>query len=159
MLIVEVTLRHATHRECVVQDMQQIQIIRLATLLLFVATSAAAQNNSLNLQMPSAPHNYQSDKFRAKGLDCSNAIGGATNFEVGVIGVIDGVGASFGVNQSRNVGVYARIVIPLDKPKERINCNTLYQLELIQKRLEVQKLKHELRRLQALQNNAKFEKQ
>jgi hypothetical protein len=159
MLIVEVTLRHATHRECVVQDMQQIQIIRLATLLLFVATTAAAQNNSLNLQMPSAPHNYQSDKFRAKGLDCSNAIGGATNFEVGVIGVIDGVGASFGVNQSRNVGVYARIVIPLDKPKERINCNTLYQLELIRKRLEVQKLKHELRRLQALQNNAKFEKQ
>ena len=159
MLIVEVTLRHATHRECVVQDMQQIQIIRLATLLLFVATTAAAQNNSLNLQMPSAPHNYQSDKFRAKGLDCSNAIGGATNFEVGVIGVIDGVGASFGVNQSRNVGVYARIVIPLDKPKERVNCNTLYQLELIRKRLEVQKLKHELRRLQALQNNAKFEKQ
>jgi hypothetical protein len=159
MLIVEVTLRHATHRECVVQDMQQIQIIRLATLLLFVATTAAAQNNSLNLQMPSAPHNYQSDKFRAKGLDCSNAIGGATNFEVGVIGVIDGVGASFGVNQSRNVGVYARIVIPLDKPKERINCNTLYQLELIRKRLEVQKLKHELRRLQDLQNNAKFEKQ
>jgi hypothetical protein len=139
--------------------MQQIQIIRLATLLLFVATTAAAQNNSLNLQMPSAPHNYQSDKFRAKGLDCSNAIGGATNFEVGVIGVIDGVGASFGVNQSRNVGVYARIVIPLDKPKERINCNTLYQLELIRKRLEVQKLKHELRRLQDLQNNAKFEKQ
>ena len=139
--------------------MQQIQIIRVATLLLFVATTAAAQNNSLNLQMPSAPHNYQSDKFRAKGLDCSNAIGGATNFEMGVIGVIDGVGASFGVDHSRNVGVYARIVIPLDKPKERINCNTLYQLELIQKRLEVQKLKNDLRRLQALQNNAKFEKQ
>ena len=105
-------------------------MIRLATLLLFVATSAAAQNSSLNLQMPSAPHNYQSDKFRAKDL-----------------------------NPLRNVGIYARIVIPLDKPRQRINCNTLYQLELIQKRLEVQKLKHELRRLQALQNNAKFEKQ
>jgi|TARA_R110002051_G_scaffold158850_1_gene230210 hypothetical protein len=139
--------------------MQPVQMIRLATLLLFVATTAAAQNNSLNLQMPSAPHNYQSDKFRAKDLDCSNAIGGATNFEMGVIGVIDGVGASLGGNPSRNVGVYARIVIPLDKPKERVNCNTLYQLELIRKRLEVQKLKHELRRLQALQNNAKFEKQ
>tara|TARA_R110000765_G_scaffold77574_5_gene152449 strand:+ start:531 stop:938 length:408 start_codon:yes stop_codon:yes gene_type:complete len=135
-------------------------MIRLATLLLFVATTAAAQNNSLNLQMPSAPHNYQSDKFRAKGLDCSNAIGGATNFEMGVIGVIDGVGASsFSANKSRNVGVYARIVIPLDKPRERINCNTLYQLELVQKRLEVRKLENELRRLQALQNNAKFEKQ
>ena len=134
-------------------------MIRLATLLIFIATSAAAQNNSLNLQMPSAPHNYQSDKFRAKDLDCSNAIGGATNFEMGVIGVIDGVGASFGVNPSRNVGIYARIVIPLDKPSQRINCNTLYQLSLSRLRLETQKLKNELRRLQALQNNTKFEKQ
>tara|TARA_R110000765_G_scaffold197583_1_gene303287 strand:+ start:117 stop:527 length:411 start_codon:yes stop_codon:yes gene_type:complete len=136
--------------------MQQIQMIRLATLLLFVASSALAQNNSLNLQMPSAPHNYQSDKFRAKDLDCSNAIGGATNFEIGVTGLLDTLGVG---SPSRNVGIYARIVIPLDKPKQRINCNTLYQLSLSRLRLETQKLKNELRRLQALQNNAKFEKQ
>jgi|TARA_R110000803_G_scaffold189205_1_gene251655 hypothetical protein len=136
--------------------MQQIQMIRLATLLLFVASSALAQNNSLNLQMPSAPHNYQSDKFRAKDLDCSNAIGGATNFEIGVTGLLDTLGVG---SPSRNVGIYARIVIPLDKPRQRINCNTLYQLSLSRLRLETQKLKNELRRLQALQNNAKFEKQ
>jgi hypothetical protein len=131
-------------------------MIRLATLLLFVASSALAQNNSLNLQMPSAPHNYQSDKFRAKDLDCSNAIGGATNFEIGVTGLLDTLGVG---SPSRNVGIYARIVIPLDKPRQRINCNTLYQLSLSRLRLETQKLKNELRRLQALQNNAKFEKQ
>ena len=131
-------------------------MIRLATLLIFIATSAAAQNNSLNLQMPSAPHNYQSDKFRAKDLDCSNAIGGATNFEIGVTGLLDTLGVG---SPSRNVGIYARIVIPLDKPRQRINCNTLYQLSLSRLRLETQKLKNELRRLQALQNNAKFEKQ
>jgi hypothetical protein len=159
MLIVQATTKHSADCKRVVENMQQVQMIRLATLLIFIATSAAAQNNSLNLQMPSAPHNYQSDKFRAKDLDCSNAIGGATNFEMGVIGVIDGVGASFGVNPSRNVGIYARIVIPLDKPRQRINCNTLYQLSLSRLRLETQKLKNELRRLQALQNNTKFEKQ
>ena len=131
-------------------------MIRLATLLLFVASSALAQNNSLNLQMPSAPHNYQSDKFRAKDLDCSNAIGGATNFEIGVTGLLDTLGVG---SPSRNVGIYARIVIPLDKPRQRINCNTLYQLSLSRLRLETQKLKNELRRLQALQNNTKFEKQ
>jgi hypothetical protein len=136
--------------------MQQVLMIRLATLLLFVASSALAQNNSLNLQMPSAPHNYQSDKFRAKDLDCSNAIGGATNFEIGVTGLLDTLGVG---SPSRNVGIYARIVIPLDKPRQRINCNTLYQLSLSRLRLETQKLKNELRRLQALQNNAKFEKQ
>ena len=131
-------------------------MIRLATLMIFIATSAAAQNNSLNLQMPSAPHNYQSDKFRAKDLDCSNAIGGATNFEIGVTGLLDTLGVG---SPSRNVAIYARIVIPLDKPRQRINCNTLYQLSLSRLRLETQKLKNELRRLQALQNNAKFEKQ
>ena len=31
---------------------------------------------------------------------------------------------------SRDVGVYARIVIPLDGPKERINCNDLYELRI-----------------------------
>ena len=53
--------------------------------------------------------------------------------------------------------MYARIVIPLDKPKERINCNTLYQLELQQRRLEIQKLQKELENLRALQNDTEFE--
>ena len=54
---------------------------------------------------------------------------------------------------SRDVGVYARIVIPLDGPKERINCNTLYELELRKKRLEVLKLQQELEQLRALNAN------
>jgi hypothetical protein len=59
-------------------------------------------------------------------------------------------------NSSRDIGVYARITIPLDKPKERINCNSLYQLELRKKRLEVLKLQQELealKRLNASSNN------
>ena len=50
-----------------------------------------------------------------------------------------------------DVGVYARIIIPLDKPKERINCNTLYKLALERERLEVQRLKAEVQNLRALQ--------
>jgi len=49
------------------------------------------------------------------------------------------------------LGLYARIVIPLNAPKERINCNTLYQLELRKKRLEVVKLEQELKKLRRLQ--------
>ena len=48
--------------------------------------------------------------------------------------------------------MYARIIIPLDGPKERINCNTLYQLELQRRRLEVQKLKQEIEYLRQLQD-------
>jgi len=47
--------------------------------------------------------------------------------------------------------LYARIIIPLDGPSERINCNTLYQLELQRRRLEVQKLKQEIEYLKQLQ--------
>ena len=52
---------------------------------------------------------------------------------------------------SKDIGLYARIVIPLDAPRERVNCNTLYQLELERRRLEVMKLQQELENLKRLQ--------
>jgi hypothetical protein len=55
------------------------------------------------------------------------------------------------------VGVYARITIPLDKPKQRINCNSLYELELRKKRLEVLKLQAELDALRKLNNGGGIE--
>ena len=64
---------------------------KLFWVLPFFCMSAVAQNNSLNLQLPSGPTSYQSDKFRAGDLDCSNAIGGGTNIEVGVTGIINDV--------------------------------------------------------------------
>lgn len=123
--------------------------------LAILATGAHADSSSLNLQLPTGPQSYQSDKFRAGDLDCSNAIGGSTNLEFGVTGVITNQGNDFDAlnqsfNQSKDIGVYARIVIPLDKPRERINCNTLYQLELRQRRLEIQKLQQELENLRQL---------
>jgi hypothetical protein len=89
-------------------------------------------------------------------MDCSNAIGSSTNLEFGVVGLLDQPGYDIVGQQSfndynRNVGVYARITIPLDAPKERINCNTLYQLALERERLEVRRLKQELENLKALQ--------
>lgn len=120
-------------------------------LLVFAAIPALvfADSSSLNLQLPSASGNFQSDKFRAGDLDCSNAIGGSTNVEFGVTGIIGTEQGSIDPD-SKDVGIYARITIPLDGPKERINCNTLYELELQKKRLEVQKLKQELNNLRNL---------
>ena len=131
-------------------------MIRLIMTLLLVGTTASAE--SLSLQMPSGGQSYQSDKFRAGDLDCSNAIGSATNMEFGVTGIIN-KGDPYGdvnnyINSSNNVGdvgVYARIVIPLGaRPKSRIDCNKLYELELRKKRLEVMKLERELANLKAL---------
>ena len=106
--------------------------------------------------MPQAPQSYQSDRFRHGDMDCSNAIGSSTNLEFGVLGILDEadynmVSPTYNGGGGHDVGVYARIVIPLDKPKERINCNTLYKLALERERLEVQRLKAEVQNLRALQ--------
>jgi hypothetical protein len=129
--------------------------IQVAFIAMF-ASVAFADNSSLNLQLPSGPTSYQSDSIRAGDMDCKNAIGGATNFEIGATGIINNATGLFGEKdplnpQTKDLGVYARIVIPLDAPRERINCNTLYQLELERRRLEVMKLQQELENLKKLQ--------
>lgn len=134
---------------------------RLALLLLLYPCMALAENSnsSLNLQLPSAGSTYGQDSFRSGEMDCKNSIGGSTNLEFGVTGIIDnyesplGTGSSSG-SSTKDIGVYARITVPLDGPRERVNCNTLYQLELKRKRLEIMKLEQELLRLQQLQEGS-----
>ena len=113
------------------------------------AIQVRSDSSSLAVQLPNPPMNYQSDRFRAGNLDCSNAIGGGTTLEWGVTGVVNNNDGNVG--QGKDIGLYARIVIPLDKPRSRINCDDLYQLELTQRRLEVQMLRAELQALQRLQ--------
>jgi hypothetical protein len=118
--------------------------------LCLISSYAFGETSSLNLQLPGNSGSYQSDSFRTDNMDCSNSIGGATNLEFGVTGII-GVTDKVIEPKDKSIGVYARITIPLDGPKERINCNTLYKLELRKKRLEVEQLERELERLKALE--------
>lgn len=131
---------------------------KIILLISLIPSLALAENSSLNLALPSTPSTYGQDSFKSGEMDCKNAIGGSTNFEFGVTGIIDNYESPFSNssgNSSKDVGVYARITIPLDAPKERVNCNTLYQLELKRKRLEIQKLEQELARLRALSEEGK----
>lgn len=131
-------------------------IIVILLVLLCPVAYAQSGSSSLNLSLPTAPGSYQSDRFKAGDLDCSNAIGSATNLEFGVTGII-GRGYTDplqGYVDSRvgDVGVFARIVIPLgQKPKARVDCNRLYELELRKKQLEVMRLEQEIQQLRALQ--------
>ena len=129
---------------------------RITVILALLCGGAYAESSSLNLAIPNASTSYGSDSIRAGDLDCKNSIGGATNFELGVTSIIDNAISPFESEDpmtptTKDVGIYARIVIPLDAPKERINCNTLYQLELQRRRIEVQKLRQELENLRRLQ--------
>jgi len=134
----------------------RLLLISLIFLLFYTSIAFGQSSSSLNLSLPSAPGSYQSDRFKAGDLDCSNAIGSATNLEFGVTGII-GRGYTDPLNgyvDSRvgDVGVFARITIPLgQKPKSRIDCNRLYELELRKKQLEVMKLEQEIQQLRALQ--------
>ena len=118
---------------------------------------AFGDSSGINLAIPNTGGSYGQDSIRAGDLDCKNAIGGATNLEFGVTGIIDNYNSPFGggnnFDTQKDVGVYARITIPLDKPKQRINCNSLYELELRKKRLEVLKLQQELEMLRKLNEN------
>ena len=123
---------------------------------------AFADSSSLNLSMPSTPQSFQTDRVRAGDLECSAEIGSSTNVEFGVVGLLNQGDPTYNLavgdpympynydNFMRDIGVYGKITIPLGAPKERLNCNTLYQLELKKKRLEVMKLEQEIQQLKAL---------
>jgi len=124
---------------------------RLAMILAVIGGSAQADSTSLALQLPTSSMNYQSDSFKAGDLDCSMAIGGSTNLELGVLGGINNMDGTGLVPQTKDIGLFARIVIPLNAPKSRIDCNQLYLLELQQRRLEIEQLNAELEAMKALQ--------
>ena len=136
-------------------NISRLFLLALFFILLY-ASVAFGQSSSLNLSLPTAPGSYQSDRFKAGDLDCSNAIGSATNLEFGVTGII-GRGytdplSGYVDSKVGDVGVFARIIIPLgQKAKSRIDCNELYLLELRKKQLEVMRLEQEIQQLRALQ--------
>ena len=131
-------------------------MLKISAVALMFCGVAMADSSSLNLQLPNAGSSYGTDKIRAGDFECSAAIGGATNFEIGATGIVNNAVSPFSSEDPNNpttkdIGLYARIVIPLDAPRERVNCNTLYQLELERRRLEVMKLQQELENLKKLQ--------
>jgi hypothetical protein len=131
-------------------------MLKIPAIALMFCGMAMADNSSLNLQLPNAGSSYGTDKIRAGDMECSASIGGATNFEIGATGIVNNATSPFSSQDPNNpttkdIGLYARIVIPLDAPRERVNCNTLYQLELERRRLEVMKLQQELENLKRLQ--------
>ena len=129
--------------------------------LLLLSSQVIADSSSMSFSIPSISSVSGSDSIRAGDLDCKNAIGGSTNFEIGMTGVINNavvpiIGKEGNDPQTKDIGLYARLIIPLDAPNERINCNTLYQLKLQRRRLEVERLKQEIEYLKQIQNDGAF---
>jgi hypothetical protein len=136
--------------------------VRFLIFSLLVLSLNVYSSNSLNIAIPNSPSSYQNDRIRADNVECQMAIGSATNVEFGVMGILNQNSPYTGfVDQSidsniynndfvKDVGVYAKITIPIGAPKERLDCNKLYKLELEKKQLEVLKLKQEINQLRQL---------
>jgi hypothetical protein len=127
--------------------------------LLFVLPLLMGASSSLNLNLPNTSGSYQQDRIRSGQVDCSMAIGAPTSVEFGVVGILNQQDPTMNLNPElpanndfiRDVGVYAKINIPIGAPKERIDCTKLYKIELEKQRLELLKLRQELNNLQQLQ--------
>lgn len=120
---------------------------------------ALGQPSIGNIQLPSAPQFPQGqDRVRsADGVECSVSTAPRERFMD--IGVVGGTSSGAGVenqypyilpgsviapgNQYNRVsgGVYARIVINLDPERPKIDCNRLYELEIVRLRSEIEQLK------------------
>lgn len=107
-------------------------------------------NNSVSLALPNAGSSYASDKFDSGQLRCSNALSSSTTMEIGLTSIIQGSNGDRG--RVGDLAIYSRIVFPLGKRLKgaRINCNTLFELEMRKKRLEVQLLQQEINKLKEL---------
>jgi len=133
-------------------------------LLVMLSTQAVANTStSLNLQLPSSGANFGTDSIKAGDLDCSNSVGGSLLFDMGLTGIVNNavapiIGKPDPLNpETKQLGIYARIVIPLDAPRQRIECSKLFNLELQARRLEVEKLRQEIELLKSMQEGEGFD--
>lgn len=129
-----------------------------------LSTQAVANSStSLNLQLPSSGANFGTDSIKAGDLDCSNSVGGSLLFDMGLTGIVNNavapiIGKPDPLNpETKQLGIYARIVIPLDAPRQRIECSKLFNLELQARRLEVEKLREEIELLKSMQEGGGFD--
>ena len=111
-------------------------------LCLLPALPAAAEGlfinqNQTGLNLPGVTLPQGHDEIRAAdGTTCRSAVGGnGAYFDVGVIGNRQTSATDAGATG------YGRLVIPLGTPAGRVDCRTLYNLEIERLRAEIEVLK------------------
>ena len=108
-------------------------LLTVAALGAALVAPAAAEDHrhygkQISAHLPSLPGVHGSDEIRTSdGTFCRNSTGGSGAFlDMGALASDDG-GRRGAMD---NVGVYGRLVIPLGKRPKRLDCSTLYALEI-----------------------------
>ncbi len=127
-------------------------VICLSQLLMSKAIANGHFSMPGSPQMPYGQYRFQSGDFSCE----TPAASGGTYLDYGVYGKQASASSANGGNpnapispryggdfQANDVGVYARMVVPLDKIRG-IDCTKYYELELERKRLELEIMKNEI---------------
>jgi hypothetical protein len=122
--------------------------MKRAIILALFSTSAMAQYGN-GFVIPVSPSNYGQDRVVVNGFECSTAVGTQKHFEMGAVGQqsavpnqgIQGTTPYTNYQPQSTGGIYARVIIPLDAPKHRPECNRLFELELAKRELELEMYK------------------
>lgn len=115
------------------------QLIVAGVVVLSTAGTAVADQVTNSFQLPGVTLPSGSDEVRAAdGTSCRSAIGNAGAYlDVGVIGNPGGLsGGTTSTSTDGSASAYGRIVIPLGRQRERVDCTRLYDLEV--RRLELE---------------------
>ena len=123
----------------------------LLSISLLVSSAAFAQSS---FHLPSAQQPSGQDRIAIGGFECSSSIASQRTLEFGTLvqqnslptttsSVGGGFTSAYGP-ASATGGIYARIVVPLGKTAERIDCSRLFQIELEKREIELEMLKRNM---------------
>ncbi|MBI1391645.1 MAG: hypothetical protein GC152_02780 [Alphaproteobacteria bacterium] len=99
----------------------------------YIPPSQSSIFNQNSVSLPAAPTPYGQDIVRsASGVTCQSSVASSGPYlDVGVISSDD-------VFNRQTNAVYGRVVMPLGKRPERIDCSSLYELEIARLKMELQ---------------------
>lgn len=97
----------------------------------------------VSVQLPSTVTGGSRDRIVSPDrFECENSLSGKAQLEYGVAASNSRNANNFSPNQDtgNNVTVYGKIIIPIGGPKNRIDCNRLFELEVRKRELEIRLL-------------------
>lgn len=105
----------------------------------------------LSLTLPSLGTSSAYDEFRtSSGMVCRQSVSGEAQLQIGgLASKDDSEDSNYGVTWNRGnyqrdeKGMFIQLVIPIGVP-DRINCKTLYDLEVEKQTIELQQLKTQI---------------
>ena len=101
----------------------------LAVVLLLYVTPSKGEERVLQAPNYSGSGSYNHDEIATRKIRCRSGLESLKKLEIGATG------------DDNDYLVYARVIIPIGRVPVRLDCNKLFQLQLEEMEIELQKLR------------------